>query len=364
MYLKEESYYADLYDLLTVQDCLRAIEFWEKRSNDKKDMPDADKAKVIDLGLNLELYHIKGERYRSRSSSIREWMEKDRKREESVEKAQEPQNIRCPNCFEKMNLMLKDLYEFSGESSRVLFFFECPSCKKRKGIFEDGQVYASKPGYCPKCKKEVNASHKKEGNVITTIRNCPACGFSDTEVDDYDKSQAEREERQRQDQALLKKHRTEFCLSPKEGEEYFESVRRLETLRELLLKAKQKQTDPDYQKVAKLKKFKIIDLEQFLSEILGKEKYVKLSFEKPNIDKHIIVPFSAQDADSSQEERNSVYKLQRLIKKALEGTNWRLMSEGISCRLGYLSGRLKGYEDEDDLLKMVKLDGTTTDKNS
>ncbi len=29
------------------------------------------------------------------------------------------------------------------------------------------------------------------------------------------------------------------------------------------------------------------------------------------------------------------------------------MSEGIDCRLGYLSGRLKGYENEEDLVKII-----------
>ncbi len=30
------------------------------------------------------------------------------------------------------------------------------------------------------------------------------------------------------------------------------------------------------------------------------------------------------------------------------------MSEGINYRLGYLSGRLKGYETEEDLMKIIK----------
>jgi hypothetical protein len=38
----------------------------------------------------------------------------------------------------------------------------------------------------------------------------------------------------------------------------------------------------------------------------------------------------------------------------LAGTNWRLMSEGVTDRLGYLQGRLKAYETEEDLLELVK----------
>lgn len=66
------------------------------------------------------------------------------------------------------------------------------------------------------------------------------------------------------------------------------------------------------------------------------------------------MPFTAQDADSSRKENDSVHKLQRIIKRTLEGTNWRLMSEGAHYRLGYLSGKLKGYEHEEDLLQLVK----------
>ena len=46
--------------------------------------------------------------------------------------------------------------------------------------------------------------------------------------------------------------------------------------------------------------------------------------------------------------------LSKAVEKALLNTNWRLMSEGISYRLGYLNGRLRAYEREEDLLNLVK----------
>jgi len=45
---------------------------------------------------------------------------------------------------------------------------------------------------------------------------------------------------------------------------------------------------------------------------------------------------------------------QKVIKTALDPTNWRLMTAGLSYRLGYLSGSLKGYEWEEDLMEIVK----------
>jgi len=40
---------------------------------------------------------------------------------------------------------------------------------------------------------------------------------------------------------------------------------------------------------------------------------------------------------------------------ALEETNWRLMGDGVCYRAGYLSGKLKCYEKEEDLLDIVNI---------
>jgi len=80
----------------------------------------------------------------------------------------------------------------------------------------------------------------------------------------------------------------------------------------------------------------------------------KLMLEKPEIEKYVVVPFTVQDADSSRKDNDSVRRLQRVLRKTLMGSNWRLMSEGVTYRLGYLSGRLKGYEREEDLVELVR----------
>ncbi|MBF0206765.1 MAG: hypothetical protein HQK53_07725 [Oligoflexia bacterium] len=94
-------------------------------------------------------------------------------------------------------------------------------------------------------------------------------------------------------------------------------------------------------------------MEKMIKEALEKEKYVELSFEKPEITKDVVIPFTVQESDASRGDYDSQNNLIKLIKKTLEDTNWRLMSEGISQRLGILSGRIRGYENEDDLVKIV-----------
>lgn len=69
--------------------------------------------------------------------------------------------------------------------------------------------------------------------------------------------------------------------------------------------------------------------------------------------KHVIIPFTVQDEDPDRKEYDSTHKLQKIVKAALSETNWRLMSEGVMYRLGYVYGRLKGYEQEEDLMKIV-----------
>ena len=62
----------------------------------------------------------------------------------------------------------------------------------------------------------------------------------------------------------------------------------------------------------------------------------------------------AYDNKSDRKEYDSKKGLQKLINKILVNTNWRLMSDGVDYRLGYLSGRLRAYEKEEDLKKLVE----------
>jgi len=109
-----------------------------------------------------------------------------------------------------------------------------------------------------------------------------------------------------------------------------------------------------YKKVSKLKKLTIIELEKLLNIKLKKNNYIKLKFGEPQIDKYVVINFTIQDEKSDRQEYDSRNNLKKLIETILFSTNWRLMSDGVSYRLGVLSGRLKGYEAEDDLMKLVK----------
>ncbi|MDP2654360.1 MAG: hypothetical protein Q8Q08_10055 [Candidatus Omnitrophota bacterium] len=320
-YLKSESYYDDLYDLWTVEECLRIEKQWANKIKDLKE----GEVGMVKLGKVIQLHFAKGERYRSKRKVLDEWIEADKKRDEKLNRTDVPKDVKCLKCQGTMEVTFKDLNELDINVLRVLFFFECLKCGKRRGVFEDGQEYELK-----------------------------GARLSKSEMDQWDTDDIERKKQKKKDQELLEKRRADFCLSDNEGVEYILDSNRLKEFAEVLKEREQKKADPAYEEAMKLKKLTIVELEKFLKMVLEKEKYINLSFDKPIIDKHVIVPLTVQDEKSTREEYISVWTFQRILKKALNDTNWRLMSEGVNYRLGYLICKLKGYEQEADLIQIVK----------
>jgi len=108
-----------------------------------------------------------------------------------------------------------------------------------------------------------------------------------------------------------------------------------------------------YEKLAKIKKLTIAELQKLLVPALQKEEYIKLEFSKPEIERDVIIEFTVQDNKAGRGEYDSKYQLQKLFKSTLEKINWRLTSKGLNYRLGILFGALRGYEKEKDLIKLI-----------
>ncbi len=293
------------------------------------------------------LYFFKGDRYRQKPETIRDWMAKDRLRQNFFDNTPEPRSIICPKCRTQPKSALKTLDEPLNGPMRMLFFFGCLSCDYKQSIFNNGEVRISKPPSCPKCHHDLKRSYQRTGKVITTIDSCSNCEYKETEIDDLD-------DKKDADCKLLTDYREKYCFNDKEGTEYITTARQLQTHAEYMRDKEQKAADPAYQQAKNLKKLTITELEELVGKVIAKAKYQKLELGKPEIDRFVIVPFTAQDTDTSRKEYDSENQPKRLLKKALEDTNWRLMSDGISYRLGYVSGKLKGYEKEDDLANLIR----------
>lgn len=70
------------------------------------------------------------------------------------------------------------------------------------------------------------------------------------------------------------------------------------------------------------------------------------------MDRYVVVPFTVRETKPKRRDRESIADLYTLLKTTLKETNWRAPKDKISYRLGFISGKLKGYESEEDLLKL------------
>jgi len=351
-----KSYYNNLYDLHTIEECLRLEDAFVKqfrKLKKKKSVEDVE-LKACIAAHKFLIYQTKGERYKNKKRTIDKWIEDQRIRHQKLAMAKSSP-VYCDDCGLAMKVEDKLLHDFNVKNLRVLFLFECPKCGSRKGVFDDGRKFEYKHT-CPKCKNgKIDAKYEKNGNVITTTYSCSDCNYQEVEVIDFDKEEKERNQKRKKDMELLKRHRRKYCFTKEEGEDYINAMERIKQFSGMMKEFEKKQNDSAYQRAKKIIMLKNVDLEKLLSEVLKEEKYVNLQFDKPEIEKYVIVPFTVQEADDNREEYDGKNNLRKLIKKTLEKTNWRLMSDGISYRLGYLSGRLKGYEKEEDLVKLVKV---------
>lgn len=358
-YIKDRQYYVDLYDLLTIKNCIYSIGLMRK--NIKKDKKEIDSFKLADkkgfvgaLGEYI-LYFKKGEEYRNKEKTINEWIEKDKIKQDKYDNTKEPVNVFCDKCNWEMRLDGKSLHDFSDEPMRMLFFFRCPKCQKGKGVFEDGEIYKPMVEKCPDCEKELNSEKIRKDEVITTNYTCK-CGYKNTEIWDLKADEKEHNKREKHDKLLLEKFREMFCLSKDDGDEYLASQSRLDSSLKQIEEIKEKEANPKYQKMKGLKKLKVGEMQSLIEKVVNDNNYTRLNFEKPEVDRYVIIPFTVQDDKKERSDYDSGRDLRRAITKTLEDTNWRLMSDGITNRLGMLCGKIKGYESEEDLMKIIKDD--------
>jgi Zn ribbon nucleic-acid-binding protein len=357
-YLRDESYYNDLYDLHTIETCLDY--YWslksgfEKHRGDKsfkkysKKKFDTEVHKVVSYTINA----IKIDRFRHKKDTILKWMDDDRQRQDRLDNAVEPKDILCHQCNSPMLATTKDLIDHLNKPMRVLFFFECPNCKKRRGVYDDGSEFVSKPPLCPKCKHEARLTYKRKGEVTIWTTSCSSCGYKEVDKDDFNKWEVDRKKKEERDRLLLKEYRAEFCLSDEDGQD---CLWRIDQMKRLVDEMEEREKHKkEYDAVANIKKLTVVELEKLINDTINSQGYIRLELSKPEFGKQLIVGFTVQDSNTSRQEYDSRNGFRKLVQGALSGTNWRLMVTSLSYRLGYLQGSLRAYETEEDILTLVR----------
>jgi transposase-like protein len=363
-FLKDPKYYEELYDRLTIESARRGMSHYDDFYADfKNKLPEDEKVDKAGNAFLLNVFYMETvgnellDRYENRDNKIHEWVSRDQAKDELISSARLTEEPSCHHCgkqglriIDKSLMHRGDAYEID-DPEEVLFILRCPRCDKNSAFWEDGTAWKVKPTVCPKCQSEVTHKTRRTKKAITTTYTCTSCkhGFKDKMdlTSEEEKSDPE-----------FEKDRRHFCLQDQEFRDRLFKMRHdFQEMARLDKEFKEKEDNKYlYDAIKEIKKPKIAELTTVLAPALEKAGYIDFSLDKPEIGKDVVVGFNCLDGKNDRNDRDSEKVLKKTVEKALQNTNWRLMSNGISYRLGYLNGRLRAYEHEEDLKKLVERD--------
>ena len=349
-YLKTRQEYVDQYDRITVEKCRWASTSITPELVEKHDTTKRDKAgfeRVSHAFNELHVWFVAGEMYSKKEETISKWMEKDAARDRFLERAQPP-IVNCLTCNREMNVTSKHLDTSLDDKDRVLFMYDCIlDHLPRRSFYDNGEEWKYKKPLCEKCGTPVDITDEDTEEVWKSVLTCSRCGH--VKVNEIERTANKEEEID----PNFEKDRERFC-SEKEGMKYVEWIRTAHELSDILDKKKEKEENRElYDRVTKLQKLTIPQVKDHLTQALKSSAYSNLVFDQPLIERIVSISFSVEDL-TDQAEYDSRTKLTRLLKDSLEETNWRLMTDGITYRLGFLQGRIRVYEKEEEIVKLLK----------
>ena len=347
--MKNNKDYEELYDKLTVKECREWINnvLKNKLPEGVKKLPKEEQLRFAAVVIEVPLYFIKGERYLKRKETIDSWVKRDETRDKFVNSHPAPLAY-CSKCNNKMDLMVSELDHYSDDDNlRMMYLYKCKKCDGKSGVYSDGEPYVFKLDYCPKCHKEWDRKYTKSKDKIKTESLCGHCGYTESDVLDLSiKEEIDPD---------FEADRAKYCMTEEEGEAYRREKVTLPDIAKWQEEADQREKDKVYYDKAKsIKTLTVSELSDLLANSLLDKDYKGLMITNTETKRDLILSFNIQDAKSGRSEYDSKSVLKKAIDSTLEGTNWKLMSDGVSYKLGLLSGRLRGLDNEKDIVDSLK----------
>lgn len=355
-HLKDRNYYEDLYDKITVNigcretgSLLRAREEFLAKAK----ITDQEELNKMDFWWErlywwlVELPYLLP-RWGEKGATISSWMAQDRMLDERLASARPHTEPICSNCGKQgLRLVTKDLLHKEGASEQsVLFMFDCSACKKRTAYWEDGSEWISPTTPCSKCTASLDMDVKVRGRMMTTTYTCGRCGHKETEKIELGKEEAPDPD--------FEQYKKAFCLSEERARTMQAYRPKWEEAMRMMDKDMKRMANKElYDAAAKIGRLKIPQVIERLRPAIEAAGYIEVAFDKPELGGYVTIGFSCMDSHSDREDAKSRKELKKAVSKTLSDTNWRLMSDGISYRLGYLTGKLRAYEEEADLVRLV-----------
>lgn len=356
IHLKDRQIYEDRYDSTTVFRARIDMKlFLSFRDKWLEKMPENEENKYRNSWHLNHLYMITVgsklvDRYNDRESAIAAMMADDEARDVRMSAARLNAEPYCEHCG-KTGLRITDkmfMHRDGKDDEDVLFMLRCPRCEKNTAVWEDSSLWERRHTKCPNCQSVMEEKSNRRAEVITTTYTCPKCSHMYEDKLDLKREEEPEDPDYDEDRRI-------YCLQDETiRKEHQDAKYRLDDLIRLGKEMKEKQDNADiYDAVAAIKKPKIAELIPLLQPVLEKAGYIEFSLDRPEMGKDVFVGFNCLDTKSDRNDYDSTKTLEKLVKKTLADTNWRLMSDGIRYRLGYLSGRIRAYEREEDLKQLV-----------
>jgi hypothetical protein len=359
-YLDDRQHYEDRYDKATIEHCRRGERVVNQTFKEMEKKVPAAEFRKRRPGWHLmysQLYFqfvetVAAERRHNREKRIDEWMKADEAKDRKLAEAHIAGGMYCRNCGKDMRVMSKDYMHRDGHKEEdILFMFECDDCDRRYVIWQDGTEWEHREPRCEKCQSIMKHKSSKKFGIITTTNTCPKCGH----VEKYKLNLNDKDEPAEPVDPDLELDRKRFCFDKDMESKYMQKLNHLLRMAKLEMDNTEHVEHVDiYDAIKDIKQLKIAQLSDLLREALEKQGYREYKLGEPELGEQVTINFSCLDEKPDRKEYDSKKNLQKLINKTLEETNWRLMSDGVDYRLGYLSGRLRAYEKEEDLKKLIE----------
>ena len=359
MQIRERLIYEDRYDHTTVfiarldmKSFLNFSEKWYEQS------PDIEENRFRNTWYLNNIYMMMVgnklvDRYNEREQAIQTMIAEDEARDTRLSAARLTSEPTCEHC-DKTGLRITDkefIHRDSQEDDDILFVLRCGAYEKNTAVREDGSLWERRYTKCPKRESVMEEKSSRRGKVITTTYTCPNCAHTYQDKLDLNPKDEPEDPHYKEDRRI-------YCLQDEAvRKEHQDAKYHFEDLIRFAKEHKEKEDDKHiYDAMKEMKKPKIAEFTPLLQPVLERAIYTDFSLDKPEIGKDAYVGFSCLDAKSDRNDYNNIKTLEKLVKKTLADTNWRLMSDDINYRLGYLNGRIRAYEREEDLKKLATKD--------
>jgi hypothetical protein len=152
---------------------------------------------------------------------------------------------------------------------------------------------------------------------------------------------------------LDEEEREKYCLQFRCVPQVVDYVMSLGKLYKLILEKKEEEDERTFHGVDKIQQTNVPALENLLRKEIEKAGYTKFEFTKTDLAKFVVVTFLLNDP-RDRVANESIKQLSKLLDATLNPLNWRLITNSIEYRLGVLTGKIRAYDTDSDLLDLAK----------